>query len=109
MPLQQKNRRPPIEVFDHLSRLRGCLNLLPLRALSFLELSEGHSRNPGNALSSIMNLSIQFIDLLQSEALGFIDHEVNKCDANEAAASPHEEDLGLQVCVSLSIIDEVWG
>jgi hypothetical protein len=34
---------------------------------------------------------------------------MHKSNADETATSPNEEDLGLQVCVALTIVDEIWG
>lgn len=66
---------------------------------------ECDSWSPPNTLSSIGNLGIQLIDLLQGESLGLVDHEVHECDTNETAAAPDKEDLGLQVCVARAVVD----
>ncbi len=53
------------------------------------------------------HLGIQLVDLLEGQALGLVDHEVDEGDAQEAASEPDEEDLGLQVGVAGAEVDEV--
>jgi hypothetical protein len=64
-------------------------------------------RLPPNALTSNLNLIIEFIDLFQCEALGFVDHEVDEGYAEEAAGEPDEEDFGLEVCITGAEVHEV--
>ena len=98
-----------LEESKHLGNsLSGRLKFRLRGAFALLELPECRGGHPSNTLSGIIDLSIQLIYLLQGEALGFVDHEVNKCNADEAAPSPDEKDLGLQVGIALSIIHEVW-
>jgi hypothetical protein len=47
--------------------------------------------------------------LFESEAFGFVDHEVDEGYAEEAAGEPDEEDFGLQVGVSRAEVYEVGG
>jgi len=58
---------------------------------------EGHSRHEAARLPRLADLVVELIDLLEREALGLVDHGVDEGDADEAAAAPDEEDLGLQV------------
>jgi len=70
------------------------------------------------ALPSLANHTVQFVDLLERETFGFVDHEVSakevrnahlinqsamrnlhKSDTDEAARAPDEEYLGLEVGV----------
>jgi len=84
------------------------LLLLHNRGLSVLEFSEGHGGDPVNTMSGVRDLSVHFIDLFQGEPLGFIDEEVHEGDTDEAAASPDEEDFGLQIGVTFAVVDKVW-
>ena len=80
------------------------LDTLPFRS----NLLESDRWNPSNGLSSIAYFVIQLVHLLQSEALGFVNHEVHECNANEAAASPDKEDFRLEIRITWSIIHEIW-
>lgn len=93
-----------------LHRCGRVLDLLLLHScgLSILEFSESHGGDPVDTLSGVGDLGVQFINLFQGETLGFVDEEVHEGDADKAAASPDEEDLGLQVGVALAVVDEVW-
>jgi hypothetical protein len=59
------------------------------------------------ALPGLVDDTVQLVDLLQRQALGLVDHEVDKGNAHEAEAAPHEEDLALEVGVLL--VDHVGG
>ena len=78
-----------------------------LRSNTSPNLPKGSRRLPRRALTRNLNLVIQLINLLQRKTLGLIDHKVHKRDTQEAAAEPDEEDLGLQIGVSGSPVDEV--
>lgn len=52
---------------------------------------------------------IQFIDLLECQTLGFINHKVHKGDAYKAAREPDEENFGLEISVSFAVVDEIGG
>ena len=78
-------------------------------ALPILNLPESNSRNPPNTILRNANLTIQLINLFQRQALRLIDHEVNENNANETASAPDEEDLGLEIGISWTPIDEVGG
>jgi hypothetical protein len=70
-------------------------------------LAEGNGWFPADALPRTTGLSVRLVHLLQRQALGLIDHK--KGDAEEAAVELDEEDLGLQICVSLPVVHQVWG
>lgn len=53
------------------------------------------------------DLFVEQVDLFQAETLGLVDHAVDESDADEAAAEPDEEDLGLKVGIALAEINEV--
>ena len=46
------------------------------------------------------NLSVQFIHLLETQALGLIDAEIHERDADAAEAAPDEEDFAAEVRVA---------
>ena len=64
---------------------------------------------PSNGFAGLLDLVIELVDLLESKAFGLVDEEVNEADTQKAAAEPDEEDLGLQVGVAWSPVDEVRG
>lgn len=70
-------------------------------------LAEGARRLPAAALVGDRDLLVHGVDLLERQALGLVDEEVDEGDAPEAAPEPDEEDLGLQVGVALAVVDEV--
>ena len=78
------------------SRARDTLSVLP-----------GLSGPPLSGLASRTDFIIELVDLLKRESLGFIDEEVDKGNAQETAAEPDEEDLGLEVGLSGAVVDEV--
>lgn len=94
-------------------RLSGSLVLSMLRLLcislllSKVLLREGVGWHPRSGLASARDLAVQLVDLLQGEALGLVDVEVHKRDAQEAAGKPDEEDLGLQVGVAVTVVNKV--
>lgn len=57
----------------------------------------------------VLHVRVQRVDVLERQALGLVDEEVDKRDAREAAREPDEEDLGLQVGVAVAEVDEVGG
>lgn len=83
--------------------------LLSQRIRNLLLLSPGDARLPANTLPSRTDLIIQLVNFLQGQALRLVDHGVNEGNAEEAAAEPDEEDLGLQVRVAGSVVDQVRG
>jgi hypothetical protein len=72
--------------------------------LDILEAERGHE---ALALPRLVDFSVELVDLLEREALGLVDHEVDKGDADEAETAPDEEDLGLQVGVAGAVVDHV--
>ena len=78
-------------------------------SLLLLHLAEGNGGSPVLAQPGTAHLAVQLIHLLEGKALGLVDHKVHKRDAEEAAAAPDEEDLGLQVGVARAVVDQVRG
>jgi hypothetical protein len=78
------------------SRARDTLSVLP-----------GLSGLPLSGLASNSDFIIELVNLLKRESLGFVDEEVDKGNAQETAAEPDEEDLGLEVGLSGAVVDEV--
>ena len=68
-------------------------------------LSEGSLRCPVHALVCPRHLIVEFVNLLKRPTFSLIDEEVDNRDADEAACKPDEEDLGLQVSVTWTIVD----
>jgi hypothetical protein len=66
-------------------------------------------RLPSRAFTRILDFSVKLIDLFESQALGFVDHKVDKRNAQEATGEPDEEYLGLQIGIAGPIVDQVWG
>ena len=71
------------------------LHALLFKRVWFLLLGPGDGWLPPNTLPSRTDLIVKLVNFLQGQALGLIDHCVHKSDAEEAAAEPDEEDLGL--------------
>lgn len=71
------------------------------------DLRERRSRSPSHTLTRNLDLIIQLINLLKRKTLGLVDHEVDECDAEEAACEPDEEDLRLEIGISRAPVDEV--
>ena len=84
----------------------GCLNLchLPL-----LHLPEGDGWLPSNTVLCNTDFGIKLVNLLEGEALCFVDHEVDKNNTDKAAAAPDEKYLGLEVGISMAVVDQVRG
>jgi hypothetical protein len=76
--------------------------------LNILYVLEGNTGHEAGGIPRMGNLSVKLVDLLESKALGLVDHGPDEEDADEAASAPDEEDFGSQVCVSWAIIDNVW-
>jgi len=64
-------------------------------------------RTPVLGLVCLRDFVVELVDLLEGQALGLVDEEVDKRDADEAKAEPDEEDLGLQVGIAGPEVDEV--
>lgn len=67
------------------------------RGVHVVHVLERHGRHEAARLPRLADLVVELVDLLEREALGLVDHGVDKGDADEAAAAPDEEDLGLEV------------
>jgi hypothetical protein len=80
-----------------------------LLAKGVLALGKGHLRLPLCALAGGPALVVHLVDLLEGVALGLVNVEVDKGDADKAEGEPDEEDLGLQVGVAFTIVDQVGG
>ena len=68
--------------------------------------AKGLCRDPADGAAGDLDLVVEFVDLFEGEALGLVDEEVDEGDAEEAAAEPDEEDLGLEVGVAGAVVDE---
>ena len=79
----------------------------PALGRNALALPECDRRAPVLGLPRRMTLGVEFVDLLERQALGLVDIEVDKGNAQEAAAEPYEEDLALQVGVARTVVDQV--
>lgn len=88
-------------------RVNLLVALQPALVRDALALHERRPRPPLCALARRRDLGVQLVDLLERPALGLVDEQVHKGDAQEAAAEPDEEDLGLQVGVARAVVDEV--
>jgi hypothetical protein len=77
--------------------------------LLLLHLAEGNGRSPVLAQPGTAHLAVQLIHLLKGKTLGLVDQKVHERDAQEAAAAPDEEDLGLQVGVARAVVDQIRG
>jgi hypothetical protein len=89
-------------VFTSRALFSQCIrNLLLLRP--------GNGGLPANTLPGRADLIVELINFFQGQPLSLINHGVNKGDAQEAAAEPDEENLGLQVRIAGSIVDKVRG
>lgn len=64
---------------------------------------------PSNGLSGNADLVVELINLLEGQTLGLVNEEVDEGDAQETAAEPDEEDLGLEVGLAGTVVDEVGG
>lgn len=51
---------------------------------------------------------VHLVDRLEGKTLGLIDKHKDEDGANSTARAPEEEDLGLEVGISWSLIDQVW-
>ena len=71
--------------------------------------SEWRGWKPLHGLASYLDLIVQLIDLLKSEALGLVDEKVDESDAQKATAEPDKEDLCLQVGVTWTPVYKIWG
>jgi len=85
-----------------------CLAVILLRNNAGLSDTESLSRTPLQRLWSTLDIGVELINLLQTESLGLVDHEVDEGNADEAEATPNEEDLGLKVGVAWTIVHKVW-
>ena len=72
-----------------------------------LLLGKANGRCPLGGVLGVRHLAVQLVDLLESQVLGLIDEEVDECDTDKACCEPDEEDLGLQVCVALAVVDQI--
>lgn len=88
----------------------GCLAALlaGLRILMVVRAEVGLG-NEAPRLPRVGNLLVHLVDILEGESLGLVDHGPDEGDADEAAAAPHEEYLGLQVGVARAVVDHVGG
>lgn len=76
---------------------------------STLLVGKGVRGRPGRAVAGRLALVVHLVDLLERVRLGLVDEEVDERNADEAEREPDEEDLGLQVGVSGTVVDQVGG
>lgn len=74
-----------------------------------LSLCKGGARDPVLALRSRLHLVVHLINLLERVALGLVYEEIDEGNADEAESEPDEEDLGLQVGITSTVVDKVRG
>ena len=55
------------------------------------------------------DLSVQFVDLFQGKTFGLVNAKIDEYHADEATSTPNEENLGLKVGISRTIIHHIWG
>jgi hypothetical protein len=97
-------------LLPHRSSLQISQGALPRTfASNILDVLEADGRDEALALPRLADLAVELVDLLEGQALGLVDHEVDEGDADEAEAAPDEEDLGLQVGVAGAGVDHVRG
>lgn len=99
-------------LLPHSARLQIRQTALPhsARALLIRHILNILETNRGDEtvrLPRLGDLGVEFVDLLERQALGLVDHEVDEGDADEAEAAPDEEDFGLQVGVARAGVDHV--
>jgi hypothetical protein len=95
-------------LLPHRSSLQIGQGALPRAfASDVLDVLEADSRDEALALPRLADLAVELVDLLEGQALGLVDHEVDEGNADEAEAAPDEEDLGLQVGVAGAGVDHV--
>ena len=69
--------------------------------------SSGDLGKPRIREENRIDLLIHLINLLQSQALGLVNHKIHECDAQEAAGEPDEEDLALKIGVAGTEIHQI--
>ena len=74
---------------------------------SILDILEGDRGNEARRLPRLGNLAVKLIDLLERKTLSLVDHSPDEEDADEAASTPDEEDLGAHVGVAWAGVDHV--
>lgn len=62
---------------------------------------------PAVTLSSGRDRLVKLVNLLERQVLCFVNKEPDKSDTQEAAGKPDEEDLGLQIRVSVAVVYQV--
>lgn len=77
------------------SLILGDISQAHLPASVLVDVCEGDLRDEILGLASLADNTVEFVDLLEGETLGFVDHEVHKGNADEAESGPDEEDLAL--------------
>jgi hypothetical protein len=80
---------------------------LAIRSRDTLAMLPRLSGSPLLGLASNTDFVVQLINLLEGQTLGLVDEEVYESNAQETATEPDEEDLGLEIGLSGTEIDEV--
>jgi hypothetical protein len=75
---------------------------------SSLALLEGSGWLPRGTLASGADFTVEIVNLFKRETLGLVDEEVDEGNAQEAASEPDEEDLTLEVGISVTVVDKIW-
>jgi hypothetical protein len=98
-------------LLPHGSSLKVSQRALPcaIAVSDIANVLEADSRYESLALPRLADLAVELVNLLQGQTLGLVDHGPDECDADEAEAAPHEEDLGLKVRVAGTVVDHVRG
>lgn len=79
---------------------------------SSLSLLEGDGRDPVYTplgAGETCDLRVQLVDLLEGQTLCLVDIKVDKRDAEETAGEPDEKDLGLEVGITITVVDKIRG
>lgn len=83
---------------------KACAAVVCLHVLDVLE---GDGGDKARRLPGLAALSVELVDLLEGKTLGLVDHAPDEEDADEAASTPDEEDLGTHVGIARTRVDHV--
>lgn len=56
-----------------------------------------------------LDFSVKLINFLQGQTFGLVDEKMDESNTQETAGEPDEENLGLQIGVAVTKVDEVRG
>ena len=80
---------------------------VPVVGLDVLDVLEGDSGHETLGLPCVGDLGVELVDLLEGKTLGLVDHAPDEEDADEAEATPDEEDLCAKVGVAWAGVHHV--